>query len=236
MQRYIVDNKELKLNYKDKRHIINVMRMKVNEIFEILYDKLIYTCKITKIDKKDVEYVVIDKLETKVKKDYKVIIASSIIKEQKMDFMLQKEVELGVDVIVPLLTERTIVKIDNKKDNKISRWNTIIKEASEQSFRDDVPILNDIISLKDIIKYEADLKIVCDTNEMSKNIKKVLQECKKSDTILIVVGPEGGLSSKEVLFLKENGFVGVTLGNNILRAETVPLNLLSIINYEKVKL
>ena len=107
-----------------------------------------------------------------------------------------------------------------------------MKEASEQSHRIDIPKMHDITSLKGLVNVDADIKIFCNTNEMSKNIKKVLQDSKKSGTILIVVGPEGGFSNVEVDFLSNNGFISVTLGNNILRAETVPLYLLSVINYE----
>ena len=232
MQRYMVDNKNLELDIDDKRHIINVMRMNVGEVFQIVYSKVEYTCKITEIGKKDLKYEIIGEKKLEDKKSYKVIIAPCIIKEQKMDYMLQKMTELGVDEIIPLTSSRTVVKLDSKKDNKLIRWNKILKEASEQSFRSDIPKMHEIINLKEIVKYDADIKIVCDTTEMSKNIKKVLQDSKKSDTILIVAGPEGGLSPDEVIYLKENGFIGVTLGNNILRADTVPLNVLSIINYE----
>ena len=230
MQRYMVDNKDLQLDIDDKRHIINVMRMNIGEIFEIVYNKIVYTCKITEINKKDVKYEVINKLEIKDNSKVKVIIGCSLIKEQKMDYLLQKATELGVSEIIPIISERTIVKVKN--DNKMSRWSKILKEASEQSFRNYIPKIHEIIDLKDIINYNADIKLVCDTKEMSKNIKKVLQDNKKSDTILIVVGPEGGLTEKEVDYLKNNGFIGVSLGENILRAETVPLYLLSIINYE----
>lgn len=228
----MVDNKNLELDIDDKRHIINVMRMNVGEVFQIVYSKVEYTCKIIEIGKKDLKYEIIGEKKLEDKKSYKVIIAPCIIKEQKMDYMLQKMTELGVDEIIPLTSSRTVVKLDSKKDNKLIRWNKILKEASEQSFRSDIPKMHEIINLKEIVKYDADIKIVCDTTEMSKNIKKVLQDSKKSDTILIVAGPEGGLSPDEVIYLKENGFIGVTLGNNILRADTVPLNVLSIINYE----
>jgi len=232
MQRYMVDNKELELDIDDKRHIINVMRMSIGEIFQIVYDKKVYTCEITQINKKDVSYKVIKEEESENNKGYKVIIATSIIKEQKMDYLLQKSTELGVDEIIPIVSERTVVKIDSKKDNKINRWKKIVKEASEQSHRLDMPKICDIIRLKELKNIESDLKIFCNTNEMSKNIKKVLQDFKKCGTILIVVGPEGGFTKNEVEFLNENGFLSTTLGNNILRAETVPLFILSVINYE----
>lgn len=232
MQRYMVDNKELELDIDDKRHIINVMRMNVDELFQIVYDRKVYTCKIYEINKKDVKYKVINEEVYNDEKKYRVIIATSIIKEQKMDYLLQKATELGVDEIVPLISERTVVKVDSKKDNKINRWKKIVKEASEQSYRLDIPKISNIISIKDIKNIDADVKIFCNTNEMSKNIKKVLHDLKKCGNILIVVGPEGGFSNTEVDYLVSNGFISVTLGNNILRAETVPLFILSVINYE----
>lgn len=232
MQRYMVDNDTLELDIDDKRHVINVMRMNVGELFQIVYDNVLYTCKIEEIGKKDVKYKVISSEKYENSKKYKVVIACSLIKEQKMDYLLQKATELGVDEIIPFVSERTVVKIDSKKDNKINRWKKIIKEASEQSHRFDMPKIDKIISIKDIINIDSDLKIFCNTNEMSKNIKKVLQDSQKHDTILIVVGPEGGFSNNEIDFLIKNGFLSTTLGENILRAETVPLFILSVINYE----
>lgn len=232
MQRYIVDNKNLEIDIDVKRQIINVMRMSVGELFQIVYDKKVYTCEICEISKKDVEYKVIFEEEYNIEKDYKVIIACSIIKEQKMDYLLQKATELGVDEIIPFVSERTVVNIDTKKDKKIDRWKKIIKEACEQSHRVDMPKIRDIIRFKDIINVESDLKIFCNTTEMSKNIKKVLQDSKKYGNILIVVGPEGGFSNNEVDFLSNNAFISTTLGSYILRAETVPLFVLSVINYE----
>lgn len=232
MQRYIVNNRELILDKSDINHIINVMRMKVGNKFQIVYNEKLYTCTIKNIEKRNVEYEIIDTEELKDKKKYKVILACSIIKEQKMDYLIQKATELGVDEIIPLITERTIVKVDSKKDNKINRWTKIAKEATEQSHRIKMPTIHNIITLKELINVRGNAKIVCNTNEMSKNIKKVLQDNKKSDTMIIVVGPEGGFSEKELTFLTENDFISVSLGNNVLRAETVPLYILSVINYE----
>ena len=232
MQRYMVDNDSLEIDIDDKRHIINVMRMTLGEFFQIVYNRNVYTCEITEISKKDVKYKIVNEVKFENNKNYKVIIASSIIKEQKMDYILQKATELGVDEIIPFVSERTVVKVDSKKDNKINRWKKIVKEACEQSHRIEMPKISDIIDFKQLKNIDADIKIFCNTNEMPKNIKKVLQESKKCGTILIVVGPEGGFSNSEVDFLSNNEFISTTLGDNILRAETVPLYLLSVINYE----
>lgn len=231
MQRYVV-NDDLKLDDSDIKHIINVMRGKIKDKFGLVNNNILYTCEITSIDKKKISYDIISKENIEIKKEHKIILAVSLIKEQKMDFILQKATELGVDEIIPIVTDRTIIKIDNKKDNKIIRWKKILKESTEQSHRSKMPELVDIIDLKELIKKDFDLKMFCNTQEMSKNIKKVLQDNKKSDTIVIVVGPEGGLTNNEIELLINNNYISTSLGNNILRAETVPLYLLSVINYE----
>lgn len=232
MQRYMVFDKTLDLDPSDKRHIIQVMKMKIGDEFEIVFDKQVFLCRICNISKKDLTYQVVSKYDITNLKKYKVVMGVCLIKEQKMDYLLQKACELGVDEIIPIISDRTVVKIDNKKDSKITRWNRILKEATEQSFRGSIPIINDVVKLKDIVKYDYSLKMVCSTKEKDNFIKKVLQDNKKSDTMLIVVGPEGGLSIEEENYLIDNGFLPITLGDNILRAETVPLYVLSVINYE----
>lgn len=230
MQRYVVDE-NLKLDKKDINHIINVMRLNVNDQIKLINNGTIYDAIITKIEKNNVLYEIIKKEESKSLKDYKVIIACSIIKEQKMDYLLQKATELGVDEIIPIISERTIVKV-KQASSKIDRWNRILKESVEQSHRVSIPIIKDIISLKELSNLEYSIKILCNTNEKSKNIKKVLQDSKKRDTIIIVVGPEGGFTDSEINYLENSGFISTSLGKNILRAETVPLYVLSVINYE----
>lgn len=230
MQRYVVDE-NLKLDKKDINHIINVMRLNVNDQIKLINNGTIYDAIITKIEKNNVLYEIIKKEESKSLKDYKVIIACSIIKEQKMDYLLQKATELGADEIIPIISERTIVKV-KQASSKIDRWNRIIKESVEQSHRVSIPIIKDIISLKELSNLEYSIKILCNTNEKSKNIKKVLQDSKKRDTIIIVVGPEGGFTDSEINYLENSGFISTSLGKNILRAETVPLYVLSVINYE----
>ena len=232
MQRYMVLNKNLELDQSDKRHIIQVMKMKIGEEFEIVFDKQVFLCSITSISKKNLTYQIVSKYDIDNLKKYKVVLGVCLIKEQKMDYLLQKACELGVDEIIPIISDRTVIKIDNKKDNKITRWNRILKESSEQSFRSSIPIIHEIIRLKDIVKYDYSLKMVCSTKEKDNFIKKVLQDNKKSDTMLIVAGPEGGFSLEEENYLIDNGFIPTTLGSNILRAETVPLYVLSVINYE----
>lgn len=230
MQQYFAKNKNLELEDSDYHHIKNVMRMKKGDIIKIVYDDFCYECKLNEI----VPVINFDILnKEKIESNYSIDVAFSLIKEQKLDYLLQKSTEVGVGKLIPVQTKRSIIKIDKKKEqSKMDRWNKIVKEASEQSFRSSVPVINNILSLKELVNLNYDLKLLCSLNKNTKKIKKVLQKNNKCDKILLVVGPEGGFDPSEEDFLIENGFVSVTLGNTVLRAETAPVVALSVINYE----
>ncbi len=232
MQRYFAVDKDLNISDKDKHHIINVMRMKLNDKIEIVYNEKVYMCEINDISKKDVSYSVKDIIDVNNELPLKVTIAVSLVNEKKLDFILQKCTELGVYDFILVNSDRSKIKIDGKEKKKIERWNTITKEAAEQSHRNIKPIVRDIMSINDLLKLDYDLKLICSTKENEKTIKNVLQNSTNCDRIIIVVGPEGGLTVSEEEKLEKNGFIPVTLGNLILRTETVPIYIMSLVNYE----
>ena len=232
MQRYFAVDKDLNISDKDKHHIINVMRMKLNDKIEIVYDEKVYVCEINDISKKDVSYSVKDIIDINNELPVKVTIAVSLVNEKKLDFILQKCTELGVYDFIIVNSDRSKIKIDGKEKKKIERWNTITKEAAEQSHRNIKPIVRNIMSINDVLKLDYDLKLTCSTKENEKTIKNVLQNSTNCDRIIIVVGPEGGLTVSEEEKLEKNGFIPVTLGNLILRTETVPIYIMSLVNYE----
>lgn len=233
MQRYFSKKKEdnyFILDENDIRHIKLVMRMGDNEKIEVVFDNEMYICCLENV-KDNIKIKIINKEENKTFVFPKINLIIPILKEQKMDYILQKSTELGVYSITPIFTERTIVKIDSKEyEKRILRWQKIVKEASEQSKRNDIPIINQIINLKDI-KQTNDINIVCSTIEQKNNIKNMFQNIKNCDTINVVIGPEGGLSINEEQFLNKQGFISTSLGTRILRVETVPMFILSVFNY-----
>lgn len=231
MQQYFAKNKNLELEKSDYHHIKNVMRMKKGEIIKVAYDNEVYLCKLSDVSN-NVSFNIIEKTTAK-NKEIQITVAFSLIKEQKLDYLLQKTTETGVDTLIPLETIRSVVKVDPKKVNsKLERWNKICKEASEQSFRESVPTILEPKKLKDLIEMDYDVKLVCSLNENTQNIKKVLQKINKCVKMIIVVGPEGGFDPKEEEMLINNGFISVSLGENVLRAETAPVVAISMINYE----
>ncbi len=235
MQRYFAKDNELNISDMDKHHIINVMRMKKEDNIEIVYDGNVYLCKIKSINKNDVSYDIIKKLEINNELPLKVTIAIPLVTESKMDFMLQKCTELGINDFIVYESERSKIKVNEKINKKLARWNLITKEASEQSYRNYIPNVYGITKIKNLIDLNYDLKLVASTKKIEKTLKFMLQNSTKCDTIIIVVGPEGGLSLSEEDFLLNNGFSGVTFGNTILRCETAPMFIMSAIKYELMR-
>ncbi len=232
MQRYfckkIVNNK-VTLYDDDYHHIKNVMRMNVNDKIEVVFEKKVYECIIKSEDYKTVE---IDKeLNIDLKDEIEITLVIPLLKEQKMDFVLQKATELGISKIIPYYAQRSIVKdISEKEDKKIIRWSRICKEASEQSKRNTIPIITTVKRIEDL--NLDGVKLVCSTCEKNENLKMFLQSQNIYDKITIVVGPEGGLTSNEEQKFNSLGYKSVTLGNRIMRVETVPIFILSVLNYE----
>jgi 16S rRNA (uracil1498-N3)-methyltransferase len=236
MQRYFALNKCLELPSSDIYHMYKVMRMKVNDRIEVVYNGDIYLCQIMDLTVNNVKLDVIDKKVSPKELTMGVTIAISLVTEQKWDYILQKATELGVNEIIPLELSRTLIKIDkNKNEKKYERWLKICKEASEQSHRNTIPNILEIMTINDLNKLEYDLKIVCSTKEDAINLKQILSNYKSCGRILVVIGPEGGISPQEEDMLVKNDFLRVSLGTFILRAETAPLFVMSAINYELMR-
>lgn len=231
MQQYFAKNERLDLEKEDYHHILNVMRMKRKDLVRIVYGGEVYLCEIRELGN-PVKFRVINKINSK-NEDVNVSVAFSIIKEQKLDYLLQKASEVGALEFIPVITRRTVVKTDeNKMSSKIIRWQKICKEAAEQSWQTRIPKVCNVTNLKSLTTMDYDVKLVCSLNENTQNIKKVIQNINKYDKILIVIGPEGGFEKDEEKLLIENGFISVSLGKNVLRAETAPVVAISMINYE----
>lgn len=231
MQRYFAKEKKdnkITLLDSDIHHITKVMRMNINDNIEVIYDKKLYLCRI--VDNYEIE--VIQEIEEDNELNIDVTIAIGMVKEQKFDLIIQKLTELGVKEIIPLIMERSIVKLDNSKINKkLDRWNMICKEASEQSKRNIVPKVNVPMTLKELVKIDYDTKLICSVKQKDNFINSYLQHKEECAKMLVVIGPEGGVSNKEEEFLNNNSFISVSLGSRVLRVETAAIYVASVINY-----
>ena len=231
MQRYFVkekNNENFILEDSDIHHIKRVMRCKDNDKIEVVYNKKVYLCNIDNIE--SLTLSIVEEYEEDRESKIELTVAISLVQEQKFDLILQKLTELGVSSIIPLKTERSIVKIDSQKEEKKkNRWETICKEASEQSHRVTIPKIEKITTMKELINNKKQLNLICSLNDKTKELDYYLKDDIKE--ILFVIGPEGGFSQKEEELLMNNGFECTTLGKRVLRVETAAIYVASIINY-----
>jgi len=240
MHRFFVNRKSIiadhvKITGNDAEQIRKVLRIREGEEIAVL-DGLgwEYKVKLTEIKKGHVTGEIIFKDFKSEDTKIKIVLGQGIPKGEKMDFIVQKATELGVNEIVPLKLERCIVKIPPLGGlEKIKRWQRIAKESSEQSLRRFIPSINTIYDLSQFCdKYkDADLKIVFYEGEKIKGLRKFLNEKGEIKSISIIVGPEGGLSSEEVEIANSDGFITAGLGQRILRTETVALSAISILQF-----
>lgn len=220
-----ISNEFLKVDDKTEiTHILKVFRYKIgDEIRAIDFEKEYY-CKIYHIDKNEIILKIEDEKEDIYSLNRNIDLAIGILKNDKMKLLIQKLTEIGISNIIPLKTERTVVKLEEKKE----KWDLIVKEALKQCRgikKTNLESINEIERLN----YEKYDKIVF-AYENSKNLSKLNEVITENDNnILYLIGPEGGFSLKEVEFLKGKGAIEISLGNRILRAETAAVVLASLI-------
>jgi 16S rRNA (uracil1498-N3)-methyltransferase len=163
-----------------------------------------------------------------------VTLGQGLPKSDKMDFIVQKATELGVSSLVPLVTERTIVKVKDEEKRR-ERWQKIAREAAMQSGRPDIPKVKTIRSFSDFIHTLApgpQTLFLLPWEEGTEPVKNVLRGHLDAKHVVVLIGPEGGFSKAEADAVRGKGFHLVSLGRNILRTETAAIAVLSIIGYE----
>ena len=221
----IVENSTSLLSKEHTHYIVNVMRLKRGSNINFFNQDGEWNSEIIFLDRDRVEV----KFLKKVKQagiSSKIELAICLVKKNPMEIILQKATELGVSKIIPIISERTEVK-----DLNYSRANKIIIEATEQSNQLNIPKLEEVKKLKDFISSltDEDTVLFADINS---NKKIDFKNLDKKKNIILLVGPEGDFSSKELkLILSKKNTSSFSLSKNILRTETAVISALSIINY-----
>lgn len=235
-----INNNLINIIGKDVNHISKVLRAKLDDEIYVgnQDDANTYLCKIKEFKVDSIKCEIIGMINETVESNVDIHILQGLPKADKMELIIQKATEIGVKQITPVEMERCIVKLDEKdKVKKLTRWQTISEVAAKQSGRDLIPKINEITKLKNIKLDEYDLVIVAYENEKENKLKEELIKIKNIENpkIAVIIGPEGGIDIKEVEKLKESGAKVITLGNRILRTETVALVISSMIMYELEK-
>ena len=223
----------------DVNHITNVLRLQCGDSLQIVQeeDPHLYVCTIERFDDTVVESVVKEVTESRAELPAKICLLQGLPKSDKMEWILQKAVELGVSEIIPVRTEHAIVKLDHKKAaEKVKRWQTIAEAAAKQSKRSFIPRVHDVLTFKEALTYLSalDVKVMAyehaDTDQMEET-RSVLGAIRPGDSVGILIGPEGGFSPCEADAAKKSGISLITLGRRILRTETAGLTVLSWLVY-----
>ena len=235
MHRFFTDKGNISSNFillqgSDVSHIRKVLRLKVGDQIEVLDGEgSLYLVNLTDISINSIKGEILSSEQINTESRLMVHLGQSLIKGGGFDIILKKSVELGVNFISPLITERTVVK--SGSDKKLSRWKKIIEESSKQCGRSSIPEISNKITDLDIFCQKtknSDLKLIFWEIEKNKGLRDINPKIiPRSASVLI--GPEGGFTAKEVEKARSYGFLSLGLGPRIFRAETAPLVVLSLL-------
>ncbi|MDD2446357.1 MAG: RsmE family RNA methyltransferase [Tissierellia bacterium] len=240
MHRFFVEKSQIEVDRiniinNDVKHIKDVLRLKIGEYIEISCEGITYLCEIEQILKDKVSTLIKQKEIGNHESKVEISLFQGLAKGNRMELIFQKGTEVGIKNFYPVITYRSVVKINDikKEQNKVSRWNSIVEEAAKQSKRDIIPKVNGIIGFDDminILKDETNI-IVPYEEEIVVTIREELLNI-KDGRVNIVIGPEGGFEQSEIDKLKSIGGKIVTLGPRILRTETAGVVTATIVLYE----
>lgn len=211
----------------DVNHIKNVLRMKKGETFLVSCNSVSSLCEIESLEETTVVARILEENYKNTDLPIKIMLFQGLPKGDKMELIIQKAVELGVDEIIPTEMSRCVVKLDNKKKiSKVARWQAIAESAAKQSKRSFVPKVSEVQSFSQMLEKagKADVFILPYENENTMAAtKEALLKIKKGSTVAILIGTEGGFDEKEVKLAAEKGAQVVSLGKRILRTETAAM-------------
>lgn len=219
---------ELMLSPDAAIHLVRVLRLVVGSILCIFNGESgEYAATIVSIKKNQVVVRIGEYTFIGVESPLRVYLGQGISRGEKMDYTIQKAVELGVSRITPLLTERCGVKLSTERwEKRLQHWRAIIIAACEQSGRNAIPAIDEPKSLFDwVVELQADLKLVLDP----KGEKKLSEISSKPVTVSLLIGPEGGLTELEINLALQHGFANLCLGPRILRTETAAVAAIAIL-------
>ncbi len=210
----------IQLDSPASHHLVAVLRAKVNDGLIIFNGKGgEYTSVIIQVNKKQVSVQINEHIAREAESPLALCLLQGISRGEKMDYTIQKAVELGVKKIIPLFTERCTVKLDEERRAKrFQHWQSIIVSACEQSGRNQIPELLFPMTLESSLRsMQADWCFVLSPTAVSQLKEKPVQ---KHQSVILLIGPEGGLSDSEISFACQQRFLPLNLGPRILRTET----------------
>ena len=242
MPRFFVDQSKIQedcivIQGNDVNHIRNVLRMRPGDELSLSDGRgTDYFCRILSIERDEIRLSIENSWNSYVELPVKLYLFQGLPKADKMELIIQKAVELGVYEIIPVRTNRVIVKLDEKKETKkIARWQQIAEGGAKQSGRGIIPEVKPVMSFSEALAYAKNLEGVLIPYEKAEGIEKtreIIAGLKGRKSIGIFIGPEGGFDETEVEAAMAANVLPVPLAKRILRTETAGLAMLSILMFE----
>ena len=231
-----IGEKEIVITGADVNQIRNVLRMRTGEEVLIADGRgAEYRCKLTDLSENEVRAQILWKLDGNAELASAVTLFQGLPKSDKMDLIVQKCVELGVDRIVPVSTKRAVVKLDAKKEEtRLKRWNTISESAAKQSGRGVIPEVSGVMSFEKALEEAKKLEVLLIPYERAEHMaetRRVMGEIRPGQSVGVFIGPEGGFEESEVEEAVAAGARAITLGRRILRTETAGLAVMAMLGY-----
>lgn len=221
----------------DVNHIKNVLRMKPGEELSVSngQDGREYRCGIVELSEECVICELRFIKEDNVELPSGIYLFQGLPKSDKMEWIIQKAVELGVREVIPVATKRCVVKLDEKKAaSKTARWQGIAEAAAKQSKRGIVPVVSDVMSFREAIRKACDMDVRLIPYELAEGMERtreIFEALQPGQDVAIFIGPEGGFEESEIQYARENGVEPITLGKRILRTETAGMTVLAWLGY-----
>lgn len=227
----------LKITGEEKKHIVSVLRYKKGDSIDVVDGRgNVYQVEIADIKKNEIHGKIILKKSGENEPEIHLTLAQPLCKSYKMDWLIEKATEIGISSIIPLVTERTIIKLgDLKKEKaKIDRWRKIAIASMKQSLRSVLPDIKPVTRLDQLLPQirKYDLTLVASLESDARNLREIRQLKKSIRKILAIVGPEAGFTDDELTQLKSAGVIPVSLGKRRLRTETAGIMLSTLVLYE----
>lgn len=225
---------QVQLFGEDEKHIKTVLRAREGEEMTLCDGEgMDYQCRIVSLER-GVLLDILSKEVCETEPKTKITLYQGLPKADKMELIIQKCVELGVDRIVAVSTERAIVKLDKKESKKLERWQKIAEAAAKQSGRGKIPEIGQrVLKFKEAVAEAKGLDgaIIPYEKEQETGIRQFVQGF-QGESIGVFIGPEGGFAEEEIALAQENGITPITLGKRILRTETAGMTTAAILLYE----
>ena len=220
----------------DAHHLTRVLRVEAGQKFEISDNSSVYLAEVESARKDLVSFAIIEPLEAAHPVSLlHARLFVSLIKFERFEWMLEKATELGVERVTPLETDRSEKGLEQAAGKRLPRWNRIAREASEQSRRARLPVIDSPIKLAEALRCTAEHRYALDEAEARPILSAIPAEREREAQAFVLAGPEGGWTDRERASIGAAGCVSVSLGDAILRAETAVIAALAILNAAWVK-